>query len=323
MRVYAHRRLFVDGTLPSHPAFGIIPLCHPGDRMYKTIVVHVDGGAGQASRIAAAALLAREYGAHLVGSADTGLSWMDYAALTASIGAPIPSPDADFAGLRQAAGRQLDEFRSSAERLGVASYETRLVEDDTRHGLLLQSRYADLTVLSQDPFHTVAGGETKSRGPDAGERLRRLPEYVALHGVRPVLVVPQGWQDGGMPASALVAWDGSIQATRAITAALPLLQRVRNVRLAVINPDALSELHGEQPGADQALYLARHSIRVEVVVERTGATVGHALVALARDCHAGLMVAGAYGHSRYREWMLGGVTRELLERARTLLLLAH
>jgi hypothetical protein len=101
--------------------------------------------------------------------------------------------------LRQAAGRRLDAFRTSAERLGVASYETRLIEDETRHGLLLQSRYADLTVLSQDPFHTVAASET-----DSGGRVRRLPEYLALRGVRPVLVVPHGWQDGGMPASALV-----------------------------------------------------------------------------------------------------------------------
>jgi nucleotide-binding universal stress UspA family protein len=72
-----------------------------------------------------------------------------------------------------------------------------------------------------------------------------------------------------------------------------------------------------------ALYLARHGARVDVVVERTRSTVGTALLGLARDCGAGLMVTGAYGHSRYREWMLGGVTRELLERSRVPLLLAH
>jgi nucleotide-binding universal stress UspA family protein len=72
-----------------------------------------------------------------------------------------------------------------------------------------------------------------------------------------------------------------------------------------------------------ALYLARHDVRVEVVRERTTATVGAALVELARDCGAGLMVTGAYGHSRLREWVLGGVTRELLERAPVPLLLAH
>jgi nucleotide-binding universal stress UspA family protein len=59
------------------------------------------------------------------------------------------------------------------------------------------------------------------------------------------------------------------------------------------------------------------------VVEHTRATVGAALIALAQDCGAGLMVSGAFGHSRYREWMLGGTSRELLERARVPLLIAH
>jgi nucleotide-binding universal stress UspA family protein len=64
-------------------------------------------------------------------------------------------------------------------------------------------------------------------------------------------------------------------------------------------------------------------VRVDVVVERTRATVGSALMALARDAAAGLMVCGAYGHSRYREWALGGATRELLVRAPLPLLIAH
>ncbi|RYE95858.1 MAG: universal stress protein, partial [Oxalobacteraceae bacterium] len=78
-----------------------------------------------------------------------------------------------------------------------------------------------------------------------------------------------------------------------------------------------------QAGADLALWLARHGVGVDVVLERTTTTAGHALAALARDSGAGLMVCGAYGHSRYREWMLGGVTRELLARAPVPLLIAH
>ena len=64
-------------------------------------------------------------------------------------------------------------------------------------------------------------------------------------------------------------------------------------------------------------------MRVDVIVERTVATVGDVIIALAGACGAGLMVAGVYGHSRYREWVLGGVTRELLKRARIPLLIAH
>ena len=93
--------------------------------------------------------------------------------------------------------------------------------------------------------------------------------------------------------------------------------------LVLVNPETLSELHGEEPGADMALYLARHGVQVEVVVERTRDTPGDALIALAHDTRAGLLVAGAYGHNRYREWALGGATRALLHRAPVPLLCAH
>jgi len=279
--------------------------------MYRVIVVHVDGSARQASRLRAAALLAVKYGAHLVGSAATGISWMDYSLLTGSMAAPVIGDD--FQALREAAAAHLESFELAASRLGVASVDARLVEDDPRYALLLQSRYADLVVLSQD-------------APDQAGlplRVRGLPEHVALRGARPVLVVPGTYQGEPIPGTAVVGWDGGTQALRAIAAALPLLEHAAAVKLAVINPDALSDLHGEQPGADMALYLARHGLQVEVVVERTRATTAATLCSLARSCGAGLMVAGAFGHSRYREWMLGGTTRELLERAPLPMLIAH
>jgi nucleotide-binding universal stress UspA family protein len=279
--------------------------------MFKTIVVHVDGSELQESRLRAAALLAIKHGAHLVGSGATGISWTEYSLLTGSMAAPVIGDD--FQGLRDAVNLQLQAFRSAAEHLGLESVETRLLEEDARYALLLQSRYADLVVLSQD----------KATSPGLPARVRGLPEHVALRGARPVLVVPPSYVGDPIPGTAVAGWDGGTQALRAITAALPLLVRAAGVKLAVINPDVLSELHGDQPGADMALYLARHGAKVEVVVERTRATVGDTLCALARNCGAGLMVSGAFGHSRYREWMLGGSTRELLERAPVPLLIAH
>ena len=279
--------------------------------MYKTIVVHVDGSSQQDSRMAAAARLAREHGAHLVGSAATGISWTDYLLLTGSMAAPVPP--ADFDGLRETAALHLRAFTDQAAKLGVASVETRLVEDTADGALLLQARYADLVVLSRDV----------DPEPGIPPRVRRLPEHVALRGPRPVLVVPPAYADAPIAATVVAGWDGSTQALRALAAALPLLARADGVRLVLVNPDRLSDAHGEQPGADMALYLARHGVKVDVVLERTHATAGDALMALARTAGAGLIVAGAYGHSRYREWVLGGVTRELLERAPVPLLLAH
>ncbi|MFJ1468248.1 universal stress protein [Massilia orientalis] len=279
--------------------------------MYKTIVVHVDGSPQQDSRMAAAARLAREHGAHLVGSAATGISWTDYLLLTGSMAAPVPP--ADFDGLRETAALHLRAFTDRAAKLGVASVETRLIEDTADGALLLQARYADLVVLSRDV----------DPEPGIPPRVRRLPEHVALRGPRPVLVVPPAYADAPIAATVVAGWDGSTQALRALAAALPLLARADGVRLVLVNPDRLSDAHGEQPGADMALYLARHGVKVDVVLERTHATAGDALMALARTAGAGLIVAGAYGHSRYREWVLGGVTRELLERAPVPLLLAH
>ncbi|WP_306397916.1 universal stress protein [Telluria beijingensis] len=277
--------------------------------MFKTILVHVDGGPCQQSRLRAAALLAGAHDAHLVGSAATGVSFSSYAVLNGSMAMPVSNRD--FQELRDAVTAQLDDFVAAAERLGMHGAEGRMVEDADRDGLLLQSRYADLVVVSQDNHHDRARAE------------RGLPQYLALHGARPVLVVPDAYHGKPIPGDALVGWDGSMPAQRAIAAALPLLAQAGAVHLALVNPDLQSGLHGDEPGADMALYLARHGIKVEVAVAHTRATEGEALMDMARDCHAGLMVTGAFGHSRYREWILGGVTRDVLDHAPAPLLIAH
>lgn len=277
--------------------------------MFKTILVHVDGGPCQPSRLRAATLLAAAHGAHLVGSATTGLSMASYAVLNGSMAMPLSNRE--FQELRDAVTVVLDDFVLQAGRLGIDGAEARMVEDADRDGLLLQSRYADLVVVSQD------------NGSHLGQAERGLPQYLALHGARPVLVVPDAYHGKPIPGDALVGWDGSMPAQRAINAALPLLAQAGTVHLALINPDLQSGLHGDEPGADMAHYLARHGLKVEVAVERTRATEGEALMDMARDFRAGLMVTGAFGHSRYREWILGGVTRDVLDHAPVPLLIAH
>ena len=285
--------------------------------MYKTIVVHVDGSPSQACRLQAAALLANAHDAHLVGAAPTGMSWLDLALLSGSMAVPMPLED--FHGLRDAAAQHLERFHEEAARFGVASVEGRIVEDVPDYALLMQARYADLVVVGQNPdVNAYAGAEVP-----VAVNVRGLPEKVALQSGRPVLVVPDSYAGERIPGTVVAGWNGSLQALRALTAALPLLVRAEQVKLALINPDEITGPHGEDPGADMALYLARHGVRVDVVVERTRAAAGHALAALAMDCDAGLLVIGAYGHSRYREWVLGGATRELLDTTPVPLLLAH
>lgn len=274
--------------------------------MYKTIIVHVDDSPALDARLRAAAALANAHEAHLVGAAATGMSWPAYAMLTGSMAV---APGDEFDALRAQGRQSLERFAERARQLGVQSVELRLVEDENRDALLLQSRYADLVVLGQDD-------------PAPGS-VRGLPQYLALHGPRPVLVVPPAYADAPFSGSIVVGWDGSVPALRAIDGALPLLARAAMVRLVLVNPERESGLHGDEPGADMALYLARHGVKVEVVVERTDAPAGQALLGIAHTADAGLLVSGAYGHSRYREIVLGGATRVLLERARLPVLFAH
>ena len=274
--------------------------------MYKTILVHVDQSPQMESRLRAAAALALDQGARLVGAASTGMPWSSYALLTGSMAV---TPIEEFDALRAGARTALAQFAQAAQRLGVTALDERLVEDEDRQALLLHARYADLVVVSQE------SGD--------GLVLRGLPEYVALHGPRPVLMVPPGWTGPAVGGDAVVGWDGSLAAIRAIDGALPLLCRARNVRLALVNPEREAGLHGQEPGADMALYLARHGVHVEVVVERSALPAGEVLLGMARASNAGLLVAGAFGHSRFREIVLGGVTRIVLARAALPVLLAH
>lgn len=274
--------------------------------MYKTILVHVDQSPLMESRLRAAAALALDFGAHLVGTATTGMSWSSFALLTGSMAV---MPIDEFDALRAGARSSLSRFTEAARHLGVASPEERLVEDEVRDALLLHARYADLVVVSQESGDGLA--------------LRGLPEYVALHGPRPVLMVPSGWAGQVAGGDAVVGWDGSLAAIRAIDGALPLLCRSRNVRLALVNPESEAGLHGQEPGADMALYLARHGVHVEVLVERSALPTGEVLLGMARASNAGLLVCGAFGHSRFREIVLGGVTRIVLARAAVPVLFAH
>lgn len=276
--------------------------------MYKTIVVHVDDGPQMRSRLALAAGLASRHEAHLVGSAVTGISRGNYLLLGTAPMAALP--DSDFDRLVEQAQARLAAFTREVEHIGVASWEQRLIEDDAGHALLLEARYADLVVVSRAAPTRLHLGAS-------------LPEFVALHGTRPVLVVPDDYAGDTLGGTAVVGWNGSMEATRAVTGALPLLRAARAVKVLLVNPDDTDDLHGAQPGADLATWLARHGVNVEIVSERSDAGAAPALLGLARELGADLLVAGAYGHSRYREWIAGGATRGLLDGMTMPLLLAH
>jgi nucleotide-binding universal stress UspA family protein len=277
---------------------------------YKNILVHADLSPHAAPRYALASQVALSHEAHLVGAAFTGLAVEVYRNAAFAYGGMAPT---DVQAITGSADEALSAFVHIASISG-ASYERRISDDDAETGLVLQARYADLLVLSQsDPELT---------GPDL---LRQLPEHLALHGGRPVLLVPYAGRYTHIDQHALVAWDGGRAALRAITDALPLLRKTKRVTLAVFNAQTQGGAHGEQPGADIALYLARHGVRVEVTQQATpgGLDIGNALLSLAADIGADLLVMGAYGHQRWREIVLGGVTRRILQSMTLPVLMAH
>lgn len=275
---------------------------------YRTIVIHADRAPQSQARVSLAAELALREGAHLVGAAMTGVPrYMRAGGLFEGSGVIV----SDY--LRHAAQRAdqaLGQFEEITARLGLASRETLRLDDDAYAGLCLQARYADLLVLGQaDPDDRDEGG-----------LLQDLPEYVVINCGKPVLLVPRGDSFGTALQRPLVAWNGSLEAAKAISAAVPLLRRAGQATLAVFG-DAGG--HGGQPGADMALYLARHDVKVEVVQRQQPVDAGRAILALASDLGADLLVMGAYGHSRLREMILGGATRTILATATLPVLLAH
>jgi nucleotide-binding universal stress UspA family protein len=268
--------------------------------------VHVDRSPHAEARIALAVRIAAAQGAHLIGAAMTGISRFIYHGATVDIARTVLAAQLDV--LTNKANEALAHFDVLAAAVDGLSFERRLVDDDAAGGLALQARYADLVVVSQfDPDDPVARTD-----PD-------LPAYVMLNSAQPVLMVPYIGAPAAVGTHALVAWDETLQASRAISNAMPLLRRAGKVTLAVFNA-------GEQPrlaGADIALYLARHGVNVEVRREESMHGVGAALLSLAADIGADLLVMGGYGHTRFREVLLGGVTQTILKSMTIPVLMSH
>lgn len=163
-------------------------------------------------------------------------------------------------------------------------------------------RYADLFVA------------TRPYGPAAQPIHATILESALFRGGAAVLMVPES----GLPAAYLggpvvVGWDESDASLAAIRAALPLLAQASTAHVVMVDPPEHSAERSD-PGGPLCLMLARHGVRPEVsLVARTLPTIAEVLSRFARDHEAGALVIGGYGHSRLRERMFGGVTRDLLE----------
>jgi nucleotide-binding universal stress UspA family protein len=278
---------------------------------YKTILVQVDDSRHAETRIEAAAQVAITESAHLVGLAATGVA-------EAILYAPISPADPGtmepyLETLRQRAAAALQNFENIARRVGVASYEAQLVENESAAGTSLRARCTDLVVLGQ-PDPDESGGAT---GAD-------FPEYVAMNCGGPSLMIPYATRRAKIGERALVAWNASVEAARAVHFAIPLLKRAKVVEIAIFNPESASEdVYGVPPGVNIQGFLGRHDIKADVIAKTTDEEVGKALLSLAENSGCDLLVMGCYGHARFREILLGGATRSVLKSTIVPVLMAH
>jgi nucleotide-binding universal stress UspA family protein len=140
---------------------------------------------------------------------------------------------------------------------------------------------------------------------------------------RPILVVPHNGETTSLGEHSVIAWDGSREAARAVTDAIPLLKLSKLVQVLIINPQRQGDAHGEEPGADIALFLSRHGIKIEVATRFGGHSTGATILTACKELGADLLVMGGYGHSRFREMIMGGTTRTILERMTIPVLMSH
>ena len=202
-------------------------------------------------------------------------------------------------------------FHAATAKAGVAA-EWRLVEGAALDHIATHARYADIVLIGQpDPAQGGPGMDT-------------LIEEALFNGGRPVLVIPHACAVTRVGHRVLLGWNASREATRAAHDALPLLQSAETVLVFAANPRAGITGMGDLPGADIARHLARHNVPVEVRQGHSDdLSGGEMLLNEAADMGADMIVMGGYGHSRWREMVLGGVTRTLLRQMTVPVLMSH
>jgi nucleotide-binding universal stress UspA family protein len=189
--------------------------------------------------------------------------------------------------------------------------EWRFVEGEIEANAILHARHADIAVLGQaDPEHP---GEAP-----------HLVESVLLGAGRPILAVPYVGRFDSVGRNVLVAWNATREAARAVNDALPILTRAEKVTVLSVNPPSGAMGGPPWPGADIARHLARHGATAEATSTVShDLDVGDVVLSRAADFGSDLIVMGGYGHSRQREFILGGATRTLLRHMTVPVFLSH
>ena len=280
--------------------------------MIKDIVLHLSADTNDTTyEVAAnyAVSVAEAFGAHLA-----AITFAYEPVLPATLVGgvlPVDFINAQRALAEKAGNAAMTKLSETARRIGVA-VETRLEITGFADAANLFGHFArrlDLSIVGQ-------------ANPDVVGPQDLIIEAALFQSGRPVVVVPYIQRTGLTLNRVLLCWDGGRQAARAIADALPFLHRAKAIEVVIVATEPLKS--DELPGANIARHLARHDLNVDLKRIVTGETdVANTILSYAADVSADFIVMGGYGHSRLREFILGGVTRGLLSSMTIPTLLSH
>ncbi|WP_379922055.1 universal stress protein [Erythrobacter sp. R86502] len=267
----------------------------------KSILLHIDHDTGMKARLQVALDLARATNGHI-----TCLQAVCYDVFApgdvygSAIAAAMPVIKAN-------AEQQRAEIERELEHEGVP-FDWRFVYGTALHQMLEASPLADIVIV---------GAVSVENRPSS------LAGDLTIKTSAPVLVVPEGSAGFDVSAPMLVAWNGSSEACHALRSAVPVLACACTVTLASVTETKETERF-DFPATEGAKYLSRHGIACDIVeIPRGAARISDTLFSAAQMRQCGLMVMGAYGHSRLSEMVMGGVTREMLREPMMPVLMAH
>lgn len=276
--------------------------------MLKDILVNLTTNRSPDPATDYAISLASQFGAHL-----TGLAFALEPAIPASAMGGIAADVIDnaIAEAESHASDAISRFEIAAKKQGLLSETQKitalLADAANRFGQI--ARHFDLSVVMQ---------------PDPGSNANNdlFVEAAMFGSGRPVVVVPYIQKEPVNLDHIVCCWDGSATAARAIGDALPLLAKAKTVELLIVTSPG--EDRHEEVGAGMATHLARHRLNVTLQRITSGnIDVGNAILSYAADRTADFLVMGGYGHSRWREFLLGGATRQILSSMTVPTLMSH
>ena len=276
--------------------------------MVKDVVVNLTGGHPQDFAADFAISLATSFSAHIA-----GVAFIYEPIIPGDMLGGIPTDliEVQREENRKAAEAAVDRFEAAAKAAALSA-ETRVVDASLAGAADLFGRIArrfDIAVVGQ-----------ARREQGASEEL--LIEGALFGSGRPVVVVPSTQKEGLKLDRILICWDGSRPAARAIADALPLLRRARTIDIVVVIGER--DKSGEITGRNMRRHLARHGIETEIKhITASGGVAQNAILAHAAETGATFIVMGGYGHSRLREFILGGVTRGILKSMPVPVLMSH